>query len=210
MVPLPPVVNRKAVGCGCNPPSFLPCLFWSGTIRSLSWPVFRIGKARGVANRVEVRCVQWQRFGDVLKVKDNPLVFFPVQTFERLAWCALNRDDARFAFQVSRFQVFTWKYFFSCHGINLSLVMGLTFQVQLLPIVELRSPWQRAGLCKLDCAPMAEAVSASPQSPENVALCWRPWLAVRAIAGDGMCDLHHGRLPVPCSDTMRSSAAPSG
>src|SRR5262249_21184190 len=66
------------------------------------------------------------------------------------------------------------------------------------------------GLSKLDCAPVAAAVSASQQSPENVALCWRPWLAVRAIAGDGMRDLHHGRLPVPCSDTMRSSAAPSG
>ena len=29
----------------------------------------------------------------VLEVKDNLLGFFAVQTFERLVWCALNRDE---------------------------------------------------------------------------------------------------------------------
>src|SRR5262249_41928438 len=86
----------------------------------LSRPIVRVGTARGLTNGIEVCRVQWQRLGDVLEVSDDLLRLFSVHTFERFVWCALNSDDARFAFQVSRLQVFTWKYFFSCHGINLS------------------------------------------------------------------------------------------
>jgi len=60
--------------------------------------------------------------------------------------------------------------------------------VAIAALRKLQSPRQRIGLSKLDCAPMAEAVSASQQSPENVSLRWRPWLAVRAVAGDRTCD----------------------
>jgi hypothetical protein len=53
-------------------------------------------------------------------VKDNLLRFFAVQIFERFVWRALDRDDVRFAFQVSGLEVFAWKHFFSSHGISLS------------------------------------------------------------------------------------------
>src|SRR5215831_11425660 len=62
-----------------------------------------------------------------------------------------------------------------------------------------RDPFSCADLSKLDCAPMAAAISPSQQSPENVSLCWRPWLAVQAVAGDGTCDFDTSRIPVPYS-----------
>src|SRR5215813_14719277 len=66
------------------------------------------------------------------------------------------------------------------------------------------------GLSKLDCAPKGRAVSTAYRSPESASLCRRPWLAVRAVDGDGAENFDHGVLSVRCSVAMRSSAVPSG
>ena len=142
MVPLPPVVKRKAGGCGCNPPRFLPSLFWSDTVDPLTRPIVRVGTARGVANGVGVRCVQRQRLLSGLEVKDDLLRFVAVETFERHVWCALNRSDARFAFQVRGLQVFTFEYFIFCHFI--------TFSVACCPSRNCKVR-DSVGLSKLDC-----------------------------------------------------------
>src|SRR6516165_3859645 len=142
VVPLPPVVKRKAGGCGCNPPRFLPSLFWSDTVDPLTRPIVRVGTARGVANGVGVRCVQRQRLLSGLEVKDDLLRFVAVETFERHVWCALNRSDARFAFQVRGLQVFTFEYFIFCHFI--------TFSVACCPSRNCKVR-DSVGLSKLDC-----------------------------------------------------------
>src|SRR5262249_5542707 len=62
---------------------------------------------------------------------------------------------------------------------------------------------------KMNCAPKRAAVGASHDYPQSAAIRRRPWLAVRAVVGDDMCDFDHGALPVPCS-VSRLSATPSG
>jgi len=72
----------------------------------------------------------------------------------------------------------------------------------MLPFGELQSPF--VGLSKLDGAPEGAAVRACHKDPENVALCRRPWLAVRAVAGDGAYD-DHRRYPAPCRRASRAA-----
>src|SRR5262249_2262206 len=50
----------------------------------------------------------------------------------------------------------------------------------------------------------------SHDGPKNVIVRWRPWLAIRAIAGDSVQNFDHRALPVPSSAAMRSNAVPRG
>src|SRR5215471_6542342 len=56
---------------------------------------------------------------------------------------------------------------------------------------------------KLDRAPKRAAVGASRHSPKSIVVRWRPWLAVRAVAGDGAYN-DHPRLPAPCRRASRA------
>src|SRR5262249_4268300 len=161
----------------------------------LSRPILRVRTARGVANGVEVRCVQWQRLGNVLEVKNDLLRFFAVQAFERFVPCALNRDDARFPFQVSGLQVFAREYFISSHVEVLSS--------RLLPLGNAKVRGS-VGLSKLDCAPDGAPVGACHNDPEHVAFCRWPWTAVRAVAGDGAYN-DHRRFSGPCRRPRRAA-----
>src|SRR5262245_47791945 len=77
-------------------------------------------------------------------------------------------------------------------------------------ISETTLPLSGAGpsrLQKVDRAPKRAAVGASHHSPKCIAVRWRPWLAVRAIASDGMYN-DHRRFPARCWRAARPWRAP--
>src|SRR5262249_19135597 len=55
---------------------------------------------------------------------------------------------------------------------------------------------------KLDRAPKRAAVGASHYSPKSIAVRWRPWLAIRAVASDGASN-DHRRFPTRSSALVR-------
>ena len=53
-------------------------------------------------------------------------------------------------------------------------------------------------------APKCAPVGASHDYPQSAAIMRRPWLAVRAVVGDGMCDFDHGAVPNLCRGATSS------
>src|SRR5262245_59128397 len=138
-------------------------------------PILRVGMARGVANGVEVRCVQWPRLGNVLEVKNDLLGFFAVQAFERFVPCALNCDDARFSFQVSGLQVFTRKHFIPDHFQLLHLRFAAHYGMAQSVAAERT---EQAELRAKACSPLRVERSPTKRCCQTVAMAGRqgcPW-----------------------------------
>src|SRR5262249_34000977 len=101
--------------------------------------------------------------------------------------------------QVCDFQVWGWENFISSH-------VGI-LSSRLLPLGDCKVRGSGSDLSQQNRAPKRAAISASNHGPKTIAVRWRPWLAIRAIAGDSVQNFNHGALPVPllCVGTGRRS-----
>src|SRR5262249_30281656 len=76
--------------------------------------------------------------------------------------------------------------------------------LRLLPLENAKVRGSGQDFSKLDRTPDGAPVSTSHYSPKSIAVRRRPWLVVRAVAGDGKNN-DHRRFPAPCRRASRAA-----